>query len=510
MSCKLTLYEHGNYTGDHTHRTTTFTNTDTYGWGSQMPRIQDRDSSGKVEGPCAWAIMEHGHNNGGGFIIDPNEHVPNFHAENHHGQGKGSTNHRFYKRGDRVHRVIKLTPPTNGYWADLDIYAKRADGLGQWGHFPWVTDSLLENPNDSEQLIRNHTDKGQPCPYGTASIIGHRKYRCTYTTASSIKSLHDATGGSGDPRRAMWSQIAGKYCGESATRLDEAVGGGTCRNHVNATNLAKAYCEQGGRIKSESGICTQANLSGHYNSILKAWCDSGGNIKDALCDALSDTDKNTLSKNYCDSSAGRSDSFCECYNVVNGVCSNHSSAAGCAKKRQTFDKLVEATPSDQRNVWSGMESCFGRVCTGSNKYIQPNTNQNCNKPVNVCIQDIDIGSMTDSNINPVCDIKSGDTPSAGPPQLSAAEEELQAAEAAVARGDAGAEEELQRAREKLDRLEQEQGIDAYIPKSLEDLKTNRKKQFATFGGVGGIMMCCCFLVLLVVIASKGGRRTVRR
>jgi hypothetical protein len=511
MSCKLTLYEHPNYTGDHTNRTTTFTSSDNH--GSKSRRIADRDSSGKVEGNCAWAIMEHGHNSGGGFIVGPNENVPNFHDSDHHGQGKGSTNHRFYKRGDRMHRVIKLVPPTDGYWADLDIYAKRADTrTGQWGHFPWVTDSLLQNPHDSNQLLTSHTDKGQPCPHGRASIIGHRKYRCTYTSRSSIKNLHDATA-SGDPRRAMWAQIAGKYCGGSATRLDEAVGGGSCRNHVNAINLAKEYCEQSGRIKSESGLCTSANLGGHYNSILKAWCDSGGNIKDSLCDALSATDKNALSKNYCDTSAGRNDSFCQCYNIVNGVCSNHSSAAGCAKKKQTFDKLVAATPSDQREVWSGMESCFGRVCTGSGKYIPPNTNQNCNKSVNVCIQDIDIGSMTDSNINPVCDIKAGDTPSAGPPPPSAAQDEVEQAKEALARGDAGATEDLKRAQEKLDRLEEEKGVDAYIPKSLEDLKTNKKKQMGVFGG-GAFFMMLCLLILLVVLGSGGtvvqGRVGIRR
>ena len=100
-----------------------------------------------------------------------------------------------------------------------------------------------------------------------------------------------------------------------------------------------------------------------------------------------------------------------------------------------------------------------------------------------------------------------------PPPLVAQQEEAQseveAAEAAVAAGEPGAEERLRKAKQKLADAE-EQGIDAYIPKSLEDLKTNRKKQFATFGGVGGIMMCCCFLLLLVVIAGKGGRRTVRR
>ena len=44
MSCKLTLYEHPNYTGDHTNRTTTFTSSDNH--GSKSRRIADRDSSG--------------------------------------------------------------------------------------------------------------------------------------------------------------------------------------------------------------------------------------------------------------------------------------------------------------------------------------------------------------------------------------------------------------------------------------------------------------------------------
>ena len=160
-----------------------------------------------------------------------------------------------------------------------------------------------------------------------------------------------------------------------------------------------------------------------------------------------------------------------------------------------------------------MESCFGRVCTGSGKYIPPNTNQNCNKSVNVCIQDIDIGSMTDSNINPVCDIKAGDTPSAGPPPPSAVEDEVERAKEALARGDAGAADDLKRAQENLDRLEEEKGVDAYIPKSLEDLKTNKKKQMGAFSG-GAFFMMLCLLILLVVLGSGGtvvqGRMGIRR
>ena len=517
MSCKLTLYEHPNYTGDHTHRTTTFTNTDTYGSGSQMSRIQDRDSSGKVEGPCAWAIMEHGHNNGGGFIVDPNEHVPNFHAENHHGEGKGSTNHRFYKRGDRVHRVIKLTPPTNGYWADLDVYFKRADTrLGQWGHFPWVTDSLLENPNDSNQLLTSHTDTGQPCPYGTASIIGHRKYRCTYTSRSSIKNLYDATS-SGDPRRTMWGQIADKYCSESGSRLNDAIGSGKSRDRVNSTQLAKEYCQSSNRIKNDSSICTKDELgSVNYNSLLKAWCKKSSNIKNTLCRNLEDADFNQVATNWCKTSTGKADSFCQCYNAVNGVCGNDqkSGPSGCQASGAWVD-LRNATPSDFKHAWDGKRQCYGSVCVGAGKFIPPNANQGCDAPIQICAQEFNINSMSNSDITATCEqqANSGSPPSAGSgpsPAERDAQKELEEAEAAVARGDAGAEEELKKAREKLKRLEEEKGVYAYIPKSLEDLKTNRKKQMGALGGVGSFMMIAFCMILLIVIASKGGRRGLRR
>ena len=363
---------------------------------------------------------------------------------------------------------------------------------------------------------------------------GHGKshrYACVYDkNESNLRRVENGT--SNTNRREMYEDLVNRLCAKKNNLAFTLPDGNLCAQHTAGKNLAEGFCKEGNNFTTQGKVCSVDGLratavggQSTYNGLLKWYCGKGGNIKEARCDALSNTDYNSVAETYCKTAAGRADPFCTCYNVVNGVCDRHGSAAGCAKKKQTFDKLVAATPADQRNVWSGMESCFGRVCTGAGKYIPPNTNQNCNKSVNVCIQDIDIGSMTDSNIQAKCDIKSSDgpasppsvsTPPAGsppPPPPSAQQEEAQseveAAEAAVAAGEPGAEERLRKAKQKLADAE-EQGIDAYIPKSLEDLKTNRKKQFATFGGVGGIMMCCCFLLLLVVIAGKGGRRTVRR
>ena len=416
----------------------------------------------------------------------------------------------------------------------------------------WISDYNIKN--GTERLwhhgyqIQNGQWVEQPdlCPGGGEMMPlsmhnefngGHSKahrYACVYDKDErKLREVEDRT--SNTNRRGMYEDLVNRLCSKKENLAFGIPGTGNsnklCAHHNAGKNLAKGFCQERDgtsyKFVTVPTVCSITGLQAAggepvYKELLKWYCGLGGNIKEARCDALSNTDYNSVAETYCKTAAGRADPFCTCYNVVNGVCDRHGSAAGCAKKKQTFDKLVAKTPADQRQVWSGMESCFGRVCTGAGKYIPPNTNQNCNKSVNVCIQDFDIGTITDSNIVAKCDIKTNDgpsvsTPPAGspPPPPSAEQEEAQseveAAEAAVAAGEPGAEERLRKAKEKLADAE-EQGIDAYIPKSLEDLKTNRKKQFATFGGVGGIMMCCCFLLLLVVIASKGGggRRSIRR
>jgi len=362
---------------------------------------------------------------------------------------------------------------------------------------------------------------GEVWPMGMHNEHGGRhnkkpRYACVYDkTESKIRQVENGT--SGKLNRPMYEDLVNRLCSKKENLTFALPGGSLCAQHNTGKGLAEGFCKEGNNFTNVPTVCSATGLSAvggqaTYNGLLKWWCGRGGNIKDARCDALSATDYNSVSEAYCKTGTGRGDAFCTCYNVVNGVCDSHSSAAGCAKKKQTFDKLVAGTPDDQKNVWSGMESCFGRVCTGAGKYIPPNTNQNCDKTVNVCIQDMDIGSMTDSNTKPVCNINSGDgdTPSVSTPaEQQAAQSELEAAKAAVAAGEPGAEERLKKAEEALKETE-EQGIGAYIPKSLEDLKTNRKKQFGAFGGVGSFMMMCLCLVLLVVIASKGGRRGVRR
>jgi hypothetical protein len=479
MSCSLTLYEDPNYGGDQTNRTTTFTSNDDGENSSNMRRIQDRDSSAKVSGPCAWVVMQHPKSKGGGgFVLDPNENAPNLRDSNHHGEGKGSTNHRWYKRGDEVGRVVKIVPPTDGYYDDINIYAKRSDSLGQWGHFPWVTDALLNNPNDSQQLITSATDKGQPCPGAEkATIIGHRSYRCTYKTEGQITNLKTGTRATGDPRRAMFNNIYDKFCNNSDNAFTKP-GGQLCIERSTGIAIAKTYCSKGDNIKSDAN-CTKESLNkANYDSLAAAYCESNPN-----------------------------DSFCSCYNVVKDKCADDKKTGvkGCAATSEYVD-LRNATPSEFRSVWNGQRKC-GSICTGGDKYIPDNNQAGCKTTIQICAQDINVGSMSESDIKASCELNASDGSSAGePPAPSPAQEsaqsEVEEAKAALARGDPGAQEKLDAAEAALDTAG-ETGPKAYIPKSLDGLKNNRKQQIGA-GAMGALVLGCILIIVMIAVSSSGG------
>ena len=222
-------------------------------------------------------------------------------------------------------------------------------------------------------------------------------------------------------------------------------GGGTCLERDISKGIAKDYCSVGNRI---TGV------------------DSG---TACTIEYIGNSEYGRLAEKYCKTSAGRSNPWCSCYNVMNGVCNTNSAAAGCDKKRQTFDKLVEATPEDFKTSWSQMEPCFGGVCQGS--VFQPaGYNSNCNRPVQVCVQDFDIQGIADSPINATCNLNSDSGSSAG------------GGDGGSGGGGSGS-------------------VQQFIPTSIEDLKTNKNAQF----GIGGISFCCVCLLVIIILITLGGR-----
>jgi hypothetical protein len=329
------------------------------------------------------------------------------------------------------------------------------------------------NANRDDVWLTDHDPgyKGvRPCPGGNGYFTSGTGVKCIYSKsdARQLETLKNAIG-SDSGLSAMYTDLVTKFC-NIPDNITKNPGGQTCLERDSGSRIAKEYCKVGDRIKSD-GVCTKENLGNFYTE---------------------------LAENFCKTAAGKTDAWCSCYNVMNGVCDTDSTAAGCAKKRQTFDKLVEATPEEYKNSWSQMEPCFGGVCQG-NVFQPDGYNANCNRSVQVCVQDFDFQTIADSQINATCNLTSNrDTqPSAGDGTPSYTPSGAPSG-TTYPTGSTAA---------KLDtsfRSKLPEFLRPYVPVSVDEVKTDSSKQLGV-GGVGSLfMMCCCCLLVIIVLATSGG------
>ena len=247
---------------------------------------------------------------------------------------------------------------------------------------------IRDIPDYNSGRIRANTDS--ECPGIDERHVYHRtegkKRSCFYDKSwpNEIRTVFNSKSGNRQ-MSSLFTDLKTMFCGQ-ADNVFKNPGGGICLDYDEGKRLAKAYCKVSNRIATDAN-CTKDNLGNHYEEVAEA---------------------------YCKTHDGKHNQWCSCYNVSKDVCKTHSTAAGCKKKRDTYDKLVEATPKDYKNSWNGMATCFGGVCTGK-KYIPANSNQNCNRPVQVCVQDFDIQGIADSTINATCEqtANTNTQPSAG-------------------------------------------------------------------------------------------------
>ena len=227
--CELRIWEHPNYTGE---RWKTFSSSKSQGdsW------INDRDSSAKIYGNCkntSYLVYEHPNYTGLAYIMGEGDLIPNLHDGNSHGKGKGGggRDHRWYKRGDRMNAVERINIPKENInegrmREDITIYGKRVDHRpNQWGHIPHILKS--SDAGDSDQWITDQNNKGKACPGGDAYWKGFQKISCVYNVKTGdklgrLRTLHSEikNAGSGDPRKAMFDNIATRYC-DRADRLND-------------------------------------------------------------------------------------------------------------------------------------------------------------------------------------------------------------------------------------------------------------------------------------------------
>ena len=379
--------------------------------------------------------------------------------------------------------------------------------------------------NNTGATVHWYNDrKGELCPqgtlYGLNCITG--LYACAYNKDEGV--LRTTVPG------AIKSDMINRLCNKTEN-LDFSISSSElCAHNQQGKAIATAYCKTGTNFTSDTVVCTPDGLkkAGGYGDLLKWHCGKGGNIKTAKCDVtinandnkLARTDYDTLAITYCN--ANPNDAWCGCYNVMNNKCPDNVKTgpmAGCVATAEYVD-LRNATPKDFQDVWNGQRKC-GTVCAGGNKYLPLENQSGCKTTIQICKQDINVGSMSESDIKASCELNASDGSSAGePPAPSPAQEsaksELEEAKAAVARGDDGAQKRLDAAEVGMDAVESPISLTdfrtnprSYIPNSLDGLKTNKKQKIGA-GFTGALVLGCMMMLLLIVASASGGGSAKKR
>ena len=399
MSCKLKLWQHGvGQAGDGNEEFTE----------SRGVTHNDHASAYSTEGDCSntsWGVFFHNPPEQGSGIIIGKGDAAGGPLWNTHGEGKGSLNHRFYKIDDEISFVKKIELPELPEGAiveDMDIYGRRADRMGQWGHYPFVDKTDLSNPNHSQQLLVHEgvggspEIKGVPCPgaaAGYAIPIGHRTYRCVYTNSNQIQMLYSGLSTNpSDPRRDLYGRVVSKFCDDNEN-ISAGVGGGLTCEDMGASR--ETWCSQGERIKSEPS-CTEAIVGEDvYHRIASAYCQ-----------------------------ANPGDEWCICYNLSQGVCLNDMEAAGCkhaygvldenkdalgpaveiSRAKQDVDAGVEGAEAElaRLEAQSGYpilrDNVHCRPDACEKGYKPPNVKGSCAASYSICDEDMDIRNLKNQEI----------------------------------------------------------------------------------------------------------------
>ena len=410
MSCKLTLWENG-VNGQGANETFTT---------SKGVDHNDSASAYSTEGDCSntsWGVFFHNPPEQGSGIIIGKGDAAGGPLWNTHGEGKGSLNHRFYKIDDEISFVKKIELPELPEGAiveDMEIYGRRADAQGEWGHYPFVDKTDLSNPNHSQQHLTLEI-KGSPCPgaaAGYAIPIGHRTYRCVYANNNEIQMLYSGiTDQAADPRIDLYGRVVKKYCDDNEN-ISKSVGGGLTCEDMGASR--EEWCSVDKRIQTEPSCSKPLIGDEMYHKIAQAYCIA--NPEDEWCTCYN------LKNNVCERTAIPMESTAAGCKHAHGIINENKRAFGPAIAMQSAESKVasatEGTPEHTEAVKNLAElkkldgypilvdnvHCRPDACESvlGGGYIPENPKGSCAASYNFCDQDIDIRNMSNMDIVIAC------------------------------------------------------------------------------------------------------------
>ena len=435
------------------------------------------------------------HNHGGDWRTETTV------AQNHHVMQDGRWwLHHLYGRTSRVTIVpiplndnSKMVGFQDAHW--LSDYSIKDNVSRIWHHGyeirpgEWVEQNDLcpGGGRDNRYPVAMHNE------FGGHNDIRHR-YACVYPKSEGqLNRVYNGTKGTN--REPMYEDLVNRLCAKKDNLGFKLPNGDLCAHHEVGRNLAVEFCKEGTNFTAKTKVCSPTGLSSvggqaTYNELLKWWCGKDANIKDARCDGLSVTDRENLSDAYCERAPN--DTWCQCYNVSENKCPDDkkTGVAGCAETAAYVD-IRNKTPSEYKNQWDGQRKC-GSVCSGTGKYVPSNVMNGCKTTIQICAQNINVKTATDSEISAKCSLQAADGSKTGTGDGGGG-----------GGGGGGGEEETLIIPKNL------ADFKTFIPTGIEGLKTSKRQQ-AGVGVVGtGLMMMCCILLLLVV-SSGGGPRRFRR
>jgi len=186
-----------------------------------------------------------------------------------------------------------------------------------------------------------------------------------------------------------------------------------CLEPLDHDGMANKFCKDprnfnGMQIgRDGADTCIARDLDG---SVRKAFCKLDGNIKsDGKCTktALGDEVYEEVAKHYCDSTDALDDSWCKCYNLTSGKCEENGLAYGCYEAVQELEKKKDAFGMDGYNILRANIHCRPRTCTTG--YIPKERGKECKSSYHFCDQDIDIRTLSDSDIILKCQLGDDDS-----------------------------------------------------------------------------------------------------
>jgi hypothetical protein len=300
--------------------------------------------------------------------------------------------------------------------------------------------------------------QGDPCPgarAGKKGFVAENRIKCVYDKGS-LGSLQTAA--KSPDQHTMYNALLSEYCKKPGNET-HTVGNVKCTDNTKFMDVAKRYCETGAHIKdvSKDAICGPGKYGKYHESAI----------------------------NYCNKNP--TDNWCRCYTAMK-KCTKNMNGPGCQKFKTVFNsyKKFKGKPGYTEAV-NAIPCAAG--CSLADVY-RPRDMGDCPQNITICNAEVNVGSMQDSTVKVDQACSSGSTD----PKAEAPPGELV---------DYGAQPTL---------TDFASNPRSYIPKSLGDLKQNRKAK-AGVTGIGSsliITMCCVVLLLLMMSGGGNGPRRFRK